>query len=106
MLAQFWSCLVHCSQIYVSKVANSNDSDTCADFEDEKTSFENLIYQLFEFILVLKEKGKYKPIVRKAVDELCYLEYTQKLRASNDHGWWKVHEACLLAIIAIKDGLE
>ena len=91
MLAQIWSCLVQCSQIYVSKVVNSNadnsfnaaaaaannnassaGSDTGADFEDEKTSFENLIYQLFEFILVLKEKGKYRPIVRKAVDELCY----------------------------------
>ena len=35
-----------------------------------------------------------------------HMEYAQKLRASNDHGWWKVHEACLLAIIAIKDGLE
>ena len=35
-----------------------------------------------------------------------HMENAQKLRASNDHGWWKVHEACLLAIIAIKDGLE
>ena len=52
MLAQIWSCLVQCSQIYVSKVVNSNaennfnaaadndnassagsDSDTGADFE-------------------------------------------------------------------------
>ena len=39
---------------------------------DEKSSFENLIYQLFEFILVLKEKAKYKSIVRDAVDELSY----------------------------------
>ena len=27
---------------------------------------------MFEFTLVLKEKGKYKPIVRTVIDELCY----------------------------------
>lgn len=41
-------------------------------FTDEKTSFENLIYQLFEFIQVLKEKNKFKATIKKAIDELCY----------------------------------
>ena len=41
-------------------------------FTDEKTSFENLIYQLFEFIQVLKDKNKFKATIKKAIDELCY----------------------------------
>ncbi len=39
---------------------------------DEKSSFENLVYQLFDFILVLKEKNRYKSTIKKAIDELCY----------------------------------
>ena len=38
----------------------------------EELSFENLVYQLFEFILCLKEKSRYKLIVKKAIEELCY----------------------------------
>ena len=39
---------------------------------EEMKSLEGLVYQLFEFILVLKEKSRYKMIVKKAIDELCY----------------------------------
>ena len=44
--------------------------------QDEKNNFENLVYQLFEFILVLKENKKYKAIIKKAIDELCYYTVT------------------------------
>ena len=41
-------------------------------FKEEKSSFENLAYQLFEFILTLKDKKRYKETIKKAIDELCY----------------------------------
>lgn len=44
--------------------------------KDEKNNFENLVYQLFEFILVLKENKKYKAIIKKAIDELCFYTVT------------------------------
>lgn len=40
--------------------------------KDEKKSFEDLIYELFEFISVLKDKNKFKPTIKRAIDELCY----------------------------------
>lgn len=104
VLTQVWNCLVQSSEVYVSKVINSDSAppsnqsandkpQDSIDFEgnwfgfispiisvlifpscilDEKTSFENLIYQLFEFIQVLKDKKKFKPTIKKAIDELCY----------------------------------
>lgn len=39
---------------------------------EEKNSLENLAYQLFEFILILKDKKKHKETVKKAIDELYY----------------------------------
>ena len=187
ILTQIWSCLVQCSQIYLAKVVNSESNedlddhhrqlkhginDPSADCEDEKTSLDDLVYQLFEFISVLKEKSRYKTTIKKAIDELCYyaimymqitdeqienwsqnpeqfvqdedeesfsysvrisaqeliesiasdfktetanavcktisrhMEYAQKLRASNNGNWWKIHEACLLSISSLKPILE
>ena len=31
-----------------------------------------MVYQLFEFILILKDNKKHKPTIKKAIDELCY----------------------------------
>lgn len=80
ILAQVWNCLVQSSQVYVNNVVNSETSleknsasqNESSDFEDEKSAFENLVYQLFDFILILKDKKKYKDTIRKAIDELCY----------------------------------
>lgn len=30
------------------------------------------------------------------------MENAQKMRANNDNNWWKIHEACLLAVSAMK----
>ena len=38
----------------------------------EELNFENLVYQLFEFILALKEKKKFKIALKKSIEELCY----------------------------------
>lgn len=38
----------------------------------EELNFENLVYQLFEFILALKEKKKFKLALKKSIEELCY----------------------------------
>ncbi|RNA14456.1 importin-9 [Brachionus plicatilis] len=70
ILAQIWNCLVQSSHLFVQKIVNSNSTDMIDD--EEKSSFENLAYQLFEFILILKDKKKYKDTVKKAIDELCY----------------------------------
>ena len=40
--------------------------------KDLKGSLEELVYQLFDFILILKEKSKYKSTIKKAIDELCF----------------------------------
>jgi hypothetical protein len=82
ILAQVWSCLVNSSEIYVKTVVNSEsmpsentpklNSNESIDPEDEKTGFENLVYQIFDFILILKEKNRYKMTIKKAINELCY----------------------------------
>ena len=83
ILTQVWSCLVQSSEVYLkavvnsdSTLSNSNDQNgkfnSSLDPEDEKTSLENLVYQLFDFILILKEKNRYKQTIKKAVDELTY----------------------------------
>ena len=48
-------------------MVNSSDED-----DEEKSSLDNLVYQLFEFINILKEKSRYKVTLKKAIDELCY----------------------------------
>ncbi len=176
ILTQIWSCLVQCSQLYLAKVVNSESNNSLqnetADSDDEKSSLDELVYQLFEFINVLKEKSRYKSTLKKAIDELCYyaiiymqitdeqveswtqnpeqfvqdededsysysvrissqeliesisndfknetanavcktisrhMEYAQKLRASNNPNWWKIHEACLLSVASLKPILE
>lgn len=77
ILTHVWNCLVQSSQVYVNKIVNSesaNDdsSSSTVDFEEEKKNFENLVYQLFDFILILKDMKKYKPIIKKAIEELCF----------------------------------
>ena len=83
ILTQVWSCLVQSSEVYLKKVVNSdsclsNSTDSGSKFnssldpEDEKSSLENLVYQLFDFILILKEKSRYKLTIKKAIDELTY----------------------------------
>lgn len=71
ILAQVWTCLVQSSEVYSNKVVNSDsfEGDSC---EDERTDLENLVYQLFDFIIELKEKSRYRSIIKKAIDELCY----------------------------------
>lgn len=34
------------------------------------------------------------------------MELAQKLRAANNNSWWKIHEACLLAVSSIKTVLQ
>jgi hypothetical protein len=83
ILTQVWSCLVQSSEVYLKKVVNSesalsntteptNKFNSSLDPEDEKSSLENLVYQLFDFILILKEKNRYKMTIKKAIDELTY----------------------------------
>jgi hypothetical protein len=61
-----------------SESALSNTTEPTSKFnssldpEDEKSSLENLVYQLFDFILILKEKNRYKMTIKKAIDELTY----------------------------------
>lgn len=31
-----------------------------------------------------------------------HMENAEKMRAANDVNWWKIHEACLLAVSAMK----
>lgn len=31
-----------------------------------------------------------------------HMENAQKMRANNDNNWWKIHEACLIAVSAMK----
>ena len=31
-----------------------------------------------------------------------HMENAEKLRSANDVNWWKIHEACLLAVSAMK----
>lgn len=139
---------------------------------EEKTALENLVYQMFEFIVELKEKSRYRSTIKKAVDELCYytilymqitddrlenwtcspeqfiqdededsfsysvrisgqeliesiagdfkketanavlkaierhMQLAQKLKEANSANWWKIHEACLLAISVVKPTLQ
>ncbi len=35
-----------------------------------------------------------------------HMEYAQKLREVNDSNWWKIHEACLLAVSTMKPILQ
>jgi hypothetical protein len=70
ILAQIWSCLVLSSQVYVSTVVNGNSSSD--DDDNDKSSLDELIYQLFEFINILKEKPRYKSTLKSAIDDLCY----------------------------------
>ena len=74
ILTQVWSCLVQSSEIYANKVVNSESFEEASvtDAEEEKTALENFVYQLFEFIIELKEKSRYRSTIKKAVDELCY----------------------------------
>ena len=41
-------------------------------YSETKGDLENLVYQLFDFILELKEKVRYRSIIKKAIDDLCY----------------------------------
>jgi hypothetical protein len=77
-LSQIWSCLVHNSSIYTCLYANclKVDQKEMYDSEGEELKFDNLIHQLFEFILCLKDKKRYKPIIKTAIDELCYYSIT------------------------------
>lgn len=75
ILSQVWNCLVQSSDIYVKTVVNSEQYESSGDkliSEDDKRNFENLVYQLFDFILILKEKSRYKMTIKKAIDELTY----------------------------------
>lgn len=40
----------------------------------------------------------------KAIDR--HMENAQKLRNANNNNWWKIHEACLLAVSSIKPILQ
>ncbi len=35
-----------------------------------------------------------------------HMESAQKLRSSNDPNWWKINEACLMAISCVKHTLQ
>lgn len=75
ILSQVWNCLVQSSDIYVKTVVNSEQYESSGDkliSEEDKRNFENLVYQLFDFILILKEKSRYKMTIKKAIDELTY----------------------------------
>lgn len=74
ILPQVWNCLVNSSNIYVNSIVNCSkeNRDEHVDCEGEEVSFENLVYQLFEFILCLKEKSRYKTVIKKAIEDLCY----------------------------------
>lgn len=75
ILAQVWSCLVQSSEIYSTQVINSElyeAANNTVDTEEAKTDLETLVYQLFDFIIELKEKSRYRSTIKKAIGELCY----------------------------------
>jgi hypothetical protein len=90
ILSQIWSCLVQSSSIYTCLYVNclKVDQKEMLDSEGEELNFENLIHQLFEFILCLKDKKRYKPIIKSAIDELCYYSITyMQITEEQIEGW-------------------
>lgn len=65
---------------------------------------------LIEIFIQLKTKTKknisqdFKKETSSAMSKALerHMENAQKLRANNDNNWWKIHEACLIAVSAMK----
>lgn len=59
----------------------------------------------------LKQKSIASDFKNDTANAVCktitrHMENAQKLRESNNLNWWKIHEACLLAISSLKPILQ
>uniref|UniRef100_A0A4W3IWF5 Importin 9 n=1 Tax=Callorhinchus milii TaxID=7868 RepID=A0A4W3IWF5_CALMI len=167
-----WNTLTESATIYPShKVNYTEEVDDPVDSDGEVLGFENLVFNIFEFVHTLLENRKFKNTVKKALPELIYyiilyMQITEeqiKLWTANPHQfvededddtfsysvrisaqdllmavgsdfhtdsaaalaaaatkhlqeaeqaknngnahWWKVHEACMLALGSVKSAI-
>ncbi|XP_042197978.1 importin-9 isoform X3 [Callorhinchus milii] len=167
-----WNTLTESATIYVRTEVNyTEEVDDPVDSDGEVLGFENLVFNIFEFVHTLLENRKFKNTVKKALPELIYyiilyMQITEeqiKLWTANPHQfvededddtfsysvrisaqdllmavgsdfhtdsaaalaaaatkhlqeaeqaknngnahWWKVHEACMLALGSVKSAI-
>ncbi|XP_060701629.1 importin-9 [Hemiscyllium ocellatum] len=165
-----WSTLTESATVYVRTEVNyMEEVDDPVDSDGEVLGFENLVFNIFEFVHTLLENRKFKSTVKKALPELIYyiilymqiteeqikiwtgnphqfvededddtfsysvrisaqdlllavasdfqsesaialaaaatkhLQEAEQAKSDGNVHWWKIHEACMLALGSVKN---
>ncbi|XP_072336823.1 importin-9 isoform X4 [Scyliorhinus torazame] len=165
-----WSTLTESAAVYVRTEVNyMEEVDDPVDSDGEVLGFENLVFNIFEFVHTLLENRKFKSTVKKALPELIYyiilymqiteeqikvwtgnphqfvededddtfsysvrisaqdlllavasdfqsesaialaaaatkhLQEAEQAKSDGNVHWWKIHEACMLALGSVKN---
>ncbi|RUS86218.1 hypothetical protein EGW08_006013, partial [Elysia chlorotica] len=170
ILPSIWNIFTQSAEIYVKTVVNNlEEADDPVDSDGDVLGFENLVYTVFEFVHSLIESSKFRPTVKKTVDQIIYfiiiymqmtedqiqlwsnnpdqfvededddsfsysvrisaqdlllslgtefqsvcpaalcnavtkhLQESEDVKNAGNPHWWKIHEACMLAMGSVKD---